>query len=446
MRKLLLTAFAALMSVAIVRAQGEDFTCRAELLNYLALMEELCEDLGRDAVCTNVPEAISTFEEIVVDNLTTAGIDSIDLPRFNPANGSYGAVVFRPRANMVEGALTAVAFGDVNIENLGTSNVDFTGLEVEIGRDGAIVRAIPGLNGRRLGFLTWGDRAYIDGRTSDGQWLRIQFGDQTGWIGSSTPDGDIPTEVLLRLPPDPATDTAVYGPMQAMRVEMAIGNAGCGDALESGILFQTPSNMQDDYALININDGLIRFNGTILVRTDQPPDGVLNVEVLEGDILLGESDIAFELGKRGQMRPDENGDMTLVYLLPLDYAWVRVVSSPLNLLPRPIEPPFNTFGLLEEFEPGTGFLTSMLVSEPCRVVWTVSVNLRAGPGTNYPVQAGVLENFAAFADARAMDDQDGMWWRLADGVWVAAENTVWGGNCATLPFVEAPTIPGASQP
>jgi hypothetical protein len=137
----------------------------------------------------------------------------------------------------------------------------------------------------------------------------------------------------------------------------------------------------------------------------------------------------------------ETVGQNIEYTSPEDFFYTRLRNLPLSVLPREIELPFSTGGLITPFEPGTGFLNTIPADDACTVAWTVDVNLRAGPGTDYPIRQGIGGGYYGLPDARAVGTDGRLWWRLADGIWLAADNTAAAGACGALALVEAPPLP-----
>ena len=158
---------------------------------------------------------------------------------------------------------------------------------------------------------------------------------------------------------------------------------------------------------------------------------------MEGEVFYGD-------GK--QLKPAERleygfqGDKVL-YGSSSEYDYANARYLPLVLLPREFELPFALVGVIFPFTPGTGFLQTFTADSPCVAAWTADVNLRGGPGTNYPIQRGVSGGFYGKPDARAVGSDGAVWWRLVDGVWVAADNTAVAGSCGTLAVVAPPPLP-----
>jgi len=120
---------------------------------------------------------------------------------------------------------------------------------------------------------------------------------------------------------------------------------------------------------------------------------------------------------------------------------VRARNTPLALLPRPINLPFSLVGVLQAFEPNTGFLQSLPADGQCVVAWSAAVNLRSGPGTQYPIRESSPAGFAAQPDARAVGLDGVLWWRLAEGIWVNSNGTAIAGVCGLLPVIDPPPLP-----
>jgi endonuclease YncB( thermonuclease family) len=70
-----------------------------------------------------------------------------------------------------------------------------------------------------------------------------------------------------------------------------------------------------------------------------------------------------------------------------------------------------------------------------------NVNLRGGPGQNYPI-AGTL----AAGQTKQAVGRNGDWLYLGDGTWVAAWVVTVSGNINTLPTQSAPSLPAPSAP
>jgi uncharacterized protein YgiM (DUF1202 family) len=307
-------------------------------------------------------------------------------------------------------------------------------LNVNIGRDGALVRQLPQADGEVIDAVYFGYIVPVVARTEDGAWLRVILSDdRAGWINAGTVIDNPALDMLQTLTPDQVFAPPYVAPFQSINLSLIETLSDCHDTIPAGVLLQTPE-LEQNPTFIMVNGARIRFFGTILVQF-LPEDDLLTVDVLEGVTVL--DDLQLEAGEQGRIGLDaDSGLYTRYPVAPRVAAWYRVNTAPLRALPRPVELPFNTEGLLTPFEPGRGFLGDVLVTDPCIIVWTDSVNIRSGPGIDYPVQAGALAYLSANAEARAEGTDGRVWWRFVPGAWMLADNTVFGGDCASLPFVQ----------
>jgi hypothetical protein len=163
------------------------------------------------------------------------------------------------------------------------------------------------------------------------------------------------------------------------------------------------------------------------------------VSVREGELLYGDGK-TLEAGER--IHYGFQGD-TVVYSTPDAYYYAHARYLPLLLLPREFELLFSVGGVIKPFTPGTGFLTTIGADAACTVAWTVDVNFRSGPGTENPIRQGVAGGYYDNADGRAAAADGSLWWRLADGIWLAVDDTYTAGACGdeSVPLVEPPPLP-----
>ncbi len=409
-------------------AQTDDDACGLPYADRLDAMLESCPQVAPDTACLS--DGVTFRQRAASDGFALDALDSVATGELTEVYTSpYGFAVLRPRAGFVEDAVTIVAYGDAQVDNLSAWPVDLRRVELTVGTEGALVRERPA--GDVIEAYFFGDTAPVFARTADGAWLATAFTeDFPGWISSATVDIDDETlDTLWVLPPSAPLEPPFFAPFQSIALATAEGLLNCRRDGESGVLLQAPA---DQTAVMQVNGAILRFDGTLrLENTD-----VLTLDVLEGTLTLG--DLTYAETERTVITFQDDGDVLRIRQTPLDYVWYLANAAPLDLLPRPVELAFNTEGLLTAFEPGTGFLTSMLVTDPCVVAWTASVNLRGGPGMDYPIRGAVLENFAASASARSADAEGVIWWRITEGAWISSENTIFGGDCDALPVVEPP--------
>lgn len=385
--------------------------------------EDICAEVGENQFCYQggavgiIPSGDMRDPVVNLQEGEFASLDAIrqvTLSAYNPELETYSIAVMRVRVEP-DNVLTLVAFGDTTLENLSPQSAGFIAQDVEIGREGALIRAEPNTDSATIGALNWGDTTRAIARTEDATWIYVQAG---GWINAlSVEDSAGLDQLQINDTPQPP----FYAPMQNFRLLTGIKDAPFDGAPESGLLIQT-----ENESVVAFLDHELRFDGTVHL---QSAEGGLIISVLEGEATYAERELTAAEATVFDIETERTS-------LPMPYQYPDIRFTPLDLLPRELELTFSTGDLLIAFTPGTGYLTSMLPSDPCVVAWTVSVNLRSGPGTEYPVQEAILGNLSARVAARAVGTDGRVWWRIAEGIWLLADNTVFGGDCATVPYVE----------
>ncbi|RMF80383.1 MAG: hypothetical protein D6737_08165 [Chloroflexi bacterium] len=75
-----------------------------------------------------------------------------------------------------------------------------------------------------------------------------------------------------------------------------------------------------------------------------------------------------------------------------------------------------------------------------------NVNLRAGAGTNFPVQGQLFAGQTANPDGQTFGNDNFIWFRLPSTAWVRSDVVRQAGNCIGLPTVASPAAPAAPPP
>jgi hypothetical protein len=251
------------------------------------------------------------------------------------------------------------------------------------------------------------------------------------WLSPNDVEADFDFALLPIVEADEVIEPPYVGSMQALTLISGVDDAPCAGAPESGLIVQSPDLERGAYLIVNGLD--IYFTGTLFLQAEPGADMI--VSVLEGSALLGTGDDAFTLNVGERLHYPFNGQTVggRTTFESYHYAAARRLPS-LYLLPRGFELPFSTGGLITPYIEGV--LASVTADDPCTIAWTVDVNLRAGPGTDFPIRQGVEANYVAYPDARASGTDGLLWWRLADEIWLNAENTIAAGACGTLPVLE----------
>lgn len=454
---LLLLALPALAQEATPEATPEttalpELSCAARMQATLAQAARACAATGIDEVCygggrIELDARAADFEadrfDAPADLLSASEVFALTLLPLTE-DQEAGIAVLRPRANLPESALTMVAVGEVRMQNVSAADASFLAREVTVRRGGgANVREVPSPDGAVLGAYYWGQALTALGRTDDGEWLRVLADGRAGWVLAQLVTGDFDFAQLAVTTPD---DTPVlYAPFQAFDLNTNMGDSPCPDDLafagpESGVLVQTP-DLARAVTLV-INNLPLRFTGTLYLQGGQD---TLHIQTLEGDTEISGALFAAQqpiltlgAGESAVITLDADGLFAGYPDRAEPYAFVRARRAPLALLPRPITLPFSTVGLFRTFEPNTGFLQNLPVDGLCVVAWSVGVNIRQGPGTEFPIWAALPGGYAGQPDARAVGSDGLLWWRFAPDVWLNSNPTGAAGQCGLLPLLDTP--------
>ena len=432
---------ACLLSVAVVTA-AQDEDCVAAFQSLMDSVKLVCSnsDVSVNQLCYgSEPLTILPRPNIRLDFskpgdiVDLAAIQSVTTSPLNADDGTGGVAVMKVRANLPDSFVSMVAFGDVTLDNQSEAASDFIALPVSVAASqGANIRMAPNSSATQIGSLISGQVVPAIGRTEDSTWLLVVASGKTGWVSTRLLNGKFDFSILRVTAPDEHVLSLEYGTMQAFHFRSGWDDAPCTGVTDSGILVQNQGG--SDGAVLEVNGARIVVTGTIFLQTQVTGETFLGV--LEGQLSYNDGK-KLDVGQRLQYGYQAD---VIQFAQPDDYNYVRARNLPLSLLPREIELPFSTGGVVMPFTPGTGFLNDIPSDAACTVAWAGDINLRAGPGTNYPLRQGVPGGYYAQPDARAVGTDGRVWWRLAEGIWISADTTVGAGSCGTLPTVEPPPL------
>jgi hypothetical protein len=434
MRRIIFLFFLFITSGSVL-AQSVD--CAAITQQAIESTRKVCANLDHNQACYGNPKIdIKSRANVRLaftkpgDVVPIASLETITTSPLDTDAKSWGLALLNIRADLLDGNLTALAFGQASIGNGSNASNDFVALEITVTEPkGAILRSEPKADTMVVRNIYSGDRLQAIGRVSDSSWIRIA----DGWISKDVIRSSSDLSVLQVLQPD-SQISDVYAPMQTFNMHTGLDDSPCPGAPDSGLIIQVPSSASTN---LEVNGALLNIAGTLLLQTTSDSKTVLSI--LEGEVLYAD-------GKR--LKPAERLEYgfqgkDVVYGSPSEYDYANARYLPLVLLPREFELPFALGGVIFPFTPGTGFLQTFAADSPCITAWTADVNLRGGPGTNYPIRRGVTGGFYGKPDARAVGSDGAVWWRLVEGIWIAADNTATAGACGTLPLVPPPPLPSS---
>ena len=239
------------LSVALVVAQATE--CPELVQTALEAAEEQCEDTGRNQVCyghTSLtveaqPDASNFTFESTGDIADVAAIETLQLAGLDAESGIWGVVLMKLQANIPDTLpgqnVTVMLFGDSQIRNAASSVAEQIPPEQErtVNASQSInVRELPSTAGQVIGSIAPGTAITATGRTVDSQWIRVRFGEQTGWVSASLLSG---ADINGLMPVEP--DAPQFGPMQAFYFTAGVGQTDCAEVPGDGMLVQTPSGV-----------------------------------------------------------------------------------------------------------------------------------------------------------------------------------------------------------
>ncbi len=432
MRRLLIPLFIILISSSVL-AQSVD--CAAITQKAIEATRKVCTGLEHNQACYgNAKIEIQPRDNVRLvfaksgDVAPLASLKSLSTTAFDAASKNWGLALLNIRADLLDGNLTAVAFGKTLLENGSEASNDFVALEITVTEPkGANLRAEPKPDAAIVRGVYNGDRLQAIGRVEDSSWIRIA----DGWLSKDVIRSTADLSQLQVLKPE-SQIADIYAPMQTFSLHTGLDDSSCAGAPDSGLLLQTPANVSTNLV---VNGADLNFTGTLLLQTTA--DGKTVMSMLEGEVFYSDG---YRLKPAERVEYGFQGDK-IIYSNPIEYDYANARYLPLVLMPREFELPFSLGGVIFSFTPGTGFLQTFAADAPCVAAWTADVNLRGGPGKNYPIRRGVTGGFYGNPDARAIGSDGAVWWRLVDGVWIAADSTFTAGACGTLPLVAPPPLP-----
>lgn len=461
--------------------------------SFTATEEFACADVGAGQSCIGngtVEATLRTDDASFsnpADTISTTNIEQLTLRSVGTPDNVWTVVTGSVSLNSVGSGSRVtqlVLFGDVSLTDQG-----------EIAEDSAIrngeIIAQRGLNVRRTpensGVVVWqlgaGEQVQVTGITPDRQWTRIvipgPFGG-IGWIYSvyvNVPGGvdSLPTVTAASPPPDTSGTGPEFGPMQAITFQSAEAQPGCGtDIPDSGALIQSPSGLPDAVRM-RVNGAVLELNGTVFLQAI--PGTAMFFNVLEGSatIDIGGITTTADVGNRVNVPIDAalaiTGDAVAEEIsLPAFNA------LPINLLDRqfilgnfddelagqPATTTDTTTSAAETTDsaPTGGFATptpagdlasSEVVSAPqttqdCTLTTNGEVNIRSGPGTDYPAVS--LANAGETYDVTGRNtDLSNIFWYQTERGWLRIDTITTSGSCEdAVPIVERPALPATATP
>lgn len=365
---------------------------------------------------------------------------------------AYAEVEAYPITGWTPAPAALIAMGSTTLIDTGTELNFPAVLTLEITEvDGANIRRYPNTAAGVVGSVFKGDLVKVIGRLADSSWLHVQTPrGLSGWLSAVTVEADV--SGLPVVTEETAESPLLSRPFAAFQFTSGMNDTRCDGVPESGVLIQTPDT--ETAYRFDINGVYIELAGTMFLQA--MPDTFFILHIVEGEALARVQNASLSIGAGFEsvilMSQSEDGILRPAGApaRPRAYAHEKLLPLPMRLLPRLA---YVVFDLRTIIRPrptsGDSPLAGVLVSDPCVVtVGSDGVNLRGGPGTDFPVRGVINFRESALPVGRTTGTDGNNWWQLSQDVWISGTVTVTGGNCAAVPIVEAPILPppAAAQP
>lgn len=290
-------------------AIGQSGTCPVLVERALQEMTNNCGGLDRNSACYGFNRVDATFTtpvdenafSVPADRATLVTLETIRTAPFDLDLTRWGIAVLNVQANVPNSlpgqAVTFLLLGDVSLENAVPPDSAFTGsdpLTVNT-QTGANLRSFPSLNANLVGSVPVNTALQADGRSADGEWLRVLYQTGPAWINRAlvSASGDLAELAVIR--------SENRSPMQAFYFSAGLGKPSCNEVPPSTLVVQGPNNVMVD---ITANGADIRIGSTIALR--QTEDGRMQLFVLAGSVQLG--NLTVPAGFTVFITLDENGN------------------------------------------------------------------------------------------------------------------------------------------
>jgi hypothetical protein len=299
-----------LLALAILPAHAQDAneTCPALVEQALASIGNACSGAARNSACYGFDRVNATFFEAQPDNVFAqpgdlaelALVQAIRTAGLDIENNIWGLAMLQLQANIPAAlpgqALTFLLMGDVEIENAVPQGNPVVIVPVTATTN-ANIRSGPGTNFNVLGSTSSGQTFDADGLSADGQWVRIAFNGQAGWINITLVTGD--TSAL-----NVAEEGASLTPMQAIYLRTGLSTIECDNVPASSLVVQGPRGLTVNFT---VNGAEVEIGSTVVFQTreDENATGKMEIAVLDGHAIA--DGVFIPTGHTAEVELDEEG-------------------------------------------------------------------------------------------------------------------------------------------
>lgn len=269
--KIPLLLFLIPLLVALAPSVAQDNSCSLLVEQALSNLGQNCDALDRNSACYGFNRLSTTFNEAqsddffskVSDRTPLNIVDTITSAPLDLTNSTWGVAVMKVQANVPNSlpgqAVTFVLLGDTQVRNDVSPSEAFTPADaVEVISIGNVnIRSAPTTRANVIGSVQNATVLLADGRSADGEWLRVLFDEAPAWVNINlvnTPDA---ADGL------PVVTEELRTPMQAFYVTTGVGSTKCNEAPDV-LMIQGPDSMKVD---LTINGADVQIGSTVVIRS-----------------------------------------------------------------------------------------------------------------------------------------------------------------------------------
>lgn len=268
---------------------AQDDTCPEIVEFALASVNNYCSNINRNSACYGYNQVDATFNITVPELYFTQASDiapllnleTLQTASLNPTGDIWGLAVMNIQANLPDTlpgqSVVILLMGDAEIQNEVDAETAFTPgetISITTLAPASNIRTAPTISAPVSASVPSGTAFETDGRSPDGEWLRIIFDGHPAWISRIlvNQDGDLDALAII--------ESDQYTPMQAFRFRTGIGQPVCSRAPDS-IMIQGPENID---VTINANGADITIGSTIVLKT--PTENRMQLLSVSGSAII----------------------------------------------------------------------------------------------------------------------------------------------------------------
>jgi hypothetical protein len=271
-------------------AQQAGDSCIVLATNALNSLKNACAGVELNHICYGHETVNTVLQPETTENFTEVGdrtrlfsVDRVEASSPALEAGQWGISLINLQAN-VPGLLPGEAakmlvFGEAQLENLvPVENALPTAPSVTLTTIvGSNVRRRPHPDAPVIGSVAAGTRLATDALSTDGNWFRVAYEQQAGWVSRQV------VAITEGAADDlPVLNDSIRSPMQNFCLRTGVENGDCGSTLPALLVLQAGPNIPIE---IQANGSSIRFTSTILLRN--LPGNQFQLIVLDGIAEVG---------------------------------------------------------------------------------------------------------------------------------------------------------------